>query len=113
MTDETSSRRGCISLQHNKGVVEFRNVLLRPVESKSLKLAANWEEDWVKGEKEVGLLTVQPSENGLHIKGGLGKVQSKESFGDFWLQAKYKLSTPNVNTGIFFSLHRRQHVGRI
>jgi hypothetical protein len=102
LIDETSSRRGCISLQHNQGVVEFRNVMLRPVEPISLKLAANWEEDWVKGEKEPGALKVQPSDNGLRIQGGLGKVESKEGFGDFWLQAKYTLSKPEVNSGIFF-----------
>lgn len=101
MADETSSRRGCISLQHNQGVVEFRNVLLRPIGSRKLKLGENWEEDWVKGEKEAGGLKVDASASGLHLQGGLGKVQSKESFGDFWLQAKYTLAKPEVN-GIFF-----------
>ena len=102
MTDETSSRRGCISLQHNQGVVEFRNVLLRPIASRKLKLGENWEEDWIKGEKEAGSLKVDASASGLHLQGGLGKVQSKESFGDFWLQAKYSLAKPEVNSGIFF-----------
>jgi Domain of Unknown Function (DUF1080) len=102
LIDETSSRRGYISLQHNKGVVEFRNVLLRPIESKPLKLAANWQEDWVSGEKEPGTLKLEPSDKGLRVQGGLGKVQSKESFGDFWLQAKYTLAKSEVNTGIFF-----------
>lgn len=102
LTDDTSSRRGCISLQHNQGVVEFRNILLRPIEAKSLRLASDWEEDWLKAEKEPASLKVEPTQQGLHIQGGLGKVQSKESFGDFWLQAKYSLGSPEVNSGIFF-----------
>lgn len=102
IADETSSRRGCISLQHNQGVVEFRNVLLRPIAPRSLKTSAGWEEDWVVGEKEPGTFKVQSSAEGLHLQGGLGKVQSKSSFGDFWLQAKYTLAKPEVNSGIFF-----------
>ncbi|MFO0939241.1 MAG: DUF1080 domain-containing protein [Pirellulales bacterium] len=102
IADETSSRRGCISLQHNQGVVEFRNVLLRPIAPRSMKMTSGWEEDWVVGEKEPGVLKVASSGDGLHLQGGLGKVQSKSSFGDFWLQAKYTLAKPEVNTGIFF-----------
>lgn len=102
IADETSSRRGCISLQHNQGVVEFRNVLLRPINANPLKLGSNWEDDWSKGEKEPGSLKVEATSNGLHLQGGLGKVQSKNSFGDFWLQAKYTLAKPTVNSGIFF-----------
>ena len=100
--DTTSSRRGCICLQHNQGVVEFRNVLLRPLIREQLKVTSDWQQDWVTAEKEPGLLKVQSTEAGLRIQGGLGKVQSKESFADFWLQAKYTLATPQVNTGIFF-----------
>jgi hypothetical protein len=102
MTDDSSSRRGFISLQHNQGIVEFRNVLLRPIGSQKIKLDSSWQEDWTTGEKEPGTLKVSSSETGLRVQGGLGKVQSRKSFGDFWLQTKYTLASPEVNTGIFF-----------
>lgn len=99
MTDPT----GHISLQHNEGKVEFRNILLRPiVDGTSLKLDDNWQEDWEKGEKEGATLTVTPVDSGLQMEGGLGKLQSKNSYGDFVLHAEYSLANPDVNSGIFF-----------
>jgi len=102
MLDDTSNYRGHISLQHNEGVVEFRNIMLRPLASREFKVGSDWGEDWVIGEKDPGTLTVESKQNGLSIRGGLGKVQTKESFGDFWLHAKYTLASPQVNSGIFF-----------
>jgi hypothetical protein len=100
--DDTSSRRGHISLQFNEGVVEFRNILMRPIKRDSLSLDADWQNDWIVGEKEPGSIEVVPSSSGLRITGGLGKVQSRQSYGDFWLQTRYRLASPNVNSGIFF-----------
>jgi hypothetical protein len=100
--DDSSSRRGHISLQHNEGVVEFRNILLRPIERQELKLDGDWNEDWVFQEKAPGTMQVEPTPEGLRIKGGLGKVQSRRALGDFWLQAQYALENPDVNSGIFF-----------
>jgi hypothetical protein len=102
MVDDSSSRRGHISLQHNEGVVEFRNILMRPITSTALRLDDGWQQDWIVAEKEAGSMKVQPSEKGLHIHGGLGKVQSKQSYGDFLLHAVYSLASPEVNSGIFF-----------
>ncbi|HAC92179.1 MAG TPA: DUF1080 domain-containing protein [Planctomycetaceae bacterium] len=102
MVDDSSSRRGHISLQHNEGVVEFRNILMRPITSTALRLDSQWQQDWTVAEKEAGSMKVQPSEKGLHIHGGLGKVQSKQSYGDFLLHAVYSLASPEVNSGIFF-----------
>lgn len=102
LIDDTSSYRGHISLQHNEGVVEFRNILMRPLASRTLELGSNWQDDWITQEKDAGTLKVQPNEGGLQIVGGLGKVQTKDSFGDFLLKARYTLANPQVNTGIFF-----------
>lgn len=100
--DGTSSRRGYISLQHNSGRVEFRNIMMRPVSAEPLKLAADWEEDWTKTEKEEGVFNVEVADEGLKLSGGLGQLQSNRDFGDFVLQAKYSLASPDVNSGIFF-----------
>lgn len=102
LVDDTSSYRGHISLQHNEGVVEFRNILMRPLSARSLKLGSDWQGDWITEEREAGKLTVQSVPDGLQVRGGLGKVQSKDSFGDFLLQAQYTLASPQVNSGIFF-----------
>jgi hypothetical protein len=102
MKDSTSSRRGYISLQHNAGRVEFRNIMLRPVAAEPLKLAADWEEDWSRSEKEDGVFHVELADEGLKLSGGLGQLQSKRDFGDFVLQAKYSLARPEVNSGVFF-----------
>ncbi len=100
LTDKTKLGRGHISLQHNQGRIEFRNIWLRPISQKHLLLDQDWEKDWTKSEKEKLTVTVVPE--GLHLQGGLGQLQSKADFGDFLLQAKYKLAQPQVNSGIFF-----------
>ena len=100
LTDKTKLGRGHISLQHNQGRIEFRNIWLRPILQKHLKLDRDWEQDWAKSEKEK--LTVAVVPDGLHLQGGLGQLQSKADFGDFVLQAKYKLAQPQVNSGVFF-----------
>jgi hypothetical protein len=102
LVDDSSSYRGHISLQHNEGVVEFRNILMRPIASRELKLGSDWQEDWITAEKDAGTMTVEPKQDGLSIRGGLGKVQTKDSFGDFLLHTKYTVASPQVNSGIFF-----------
>lgn len=93
---------GHISLQHNSGKVEFRNVLLRPLDGELLSTDKEWESDWELSTKEEAEVTVEVRENGLEVNGGLGQLQSKEDYQDFFLQASYTLATPEVNSGIFF-----------
>ena len=100
---QTVDPMGHISLQHNEGKVEFRNILLRPIlDGTTLALDDEWEKDWIKEEKEGATLTVTPEEMGLKMEGGLGKLQTKQSFGDFVLHAEYTLANRDVNSGIFF-----------
>ena len=101
-TDDSGLRHGHVSLQHNEGRVEFRNVRLRPLDAAKLKLDANWEEDWVKSAKEGVEFGAQVTQDGLKVTGGLGQLQSKSDWGDFILQATYQLARPDVNSGIFF-----------
>jgi hypothetical protein len=102
MEDIQSSPTGYISLQHNEGHVEFRNILMRPVDSTALKLGENWQDDWTASEKEAGTFQTIATSDGMQLKGGLGQLQSKQEYGDFILQAKYTLAAPEVNSGIFF-----------
>lgn len=100
--DDSRLGAGHISLQHNEGRAEFRNVLMRPVNFRSLKLGEDWQEDWTESHKEGVEFSVTPTAEGLKVVGGLGQVQSKADFGNFMLQAKYQLAKPEVNSGIFF-----------
>ncbi len=93
---------GHISLQHNSGRVEFRNILLRPIDLRELNLGESWEQDWTFAEKEADTLKINSDRDGLHLHGGSGQVQTKQAFGDFFLQARYTLARPDVNSGIFF-----------
>ncbi len=102
LDDAEVSPTGHISLQHNEGRVEFRNVLMRPLELTELKLGEGWEEDWTLSEKEPDTFKATPTEEGLRLTGGSGQLQSKQSFGNFFLQARYTLARPDVNSGIFF-----------
>ncbi|MCA9193791.1 MAG: DUF1080 domain-containing protein [Planctomycetales bacterium] len=102
LEDSSSLRPGHISLQHNSGRVEFRNVLLRPISGQTLKLGDDWETDWTKSEKESDQLAVEVKQDGLHLQGGLGQLQSKSDWDNFILQASYTLAKPEVNSGIFF-----------
>ena len=101
--DDSGLRDGHISLQHNEGRVEFKNVRLRPLDgATSMKLDASWEKDWDKSAKEGAEFIAEVSETGLKVTGGLGQLQSKSDWGDFILQATYQLAKPEVNSGIFF-----------
>jgi hypothetical protein len=102
LEDITVASNGHISLQHNSGQVEFRNILLRPIELKELNVGKEWEQDWTRSEKEPDTFAVTVVEDGLKLTGGLGQLQSKQAYGDFFLQARYTLAQPEVNTGIFF-----------
>lgn len=100
--DDSKLKQGHIALQHNSGKVEFRNILLRPLGAKKLRLGADWQEDWTKSEKEPDTFKAEVTQDGLRLTGGLGQLQSKTHWGDFVLQACYKLTNPDVNSGIFF-----------
>ncbi len=102
--DDSNLRDGHISLQHNEGHVEFKNVRLRPLTdgATSMKLDADWEKDWDKSAKEGAEFSAEVTDAGLKVTGGLGQLQSKSDWGDFILQATYQLAKPEVNSGIFF-----------
>lgn len=93
---------GHISLQHNAGRVEFRNILLRPLNLQELQLGEKWQEDWTLSEKEPDTFEASVTDDGLKLLGGSGQLQSKQDFGNFFLQARYTLAKPEVNSGIFF-----------
>ncbi|MEC7679157.1 MAG: family 16 glycoside hydrolase, partial [Planctomycetota bacterium] len=90
---------GKIGLQHNSGRIEFRRVMLRPLDLKSLLDSdlALWKQypdmDAKYSVTEAGWMRVQ---------GGSGQIETSEQYDDFVLLAEYKLPTPEMNSGIFF-----------
>ena len=102
LDDFVSAATGHISLQHNVGRVEFRNILLRPIGSTQLQLNDDWETDWELSTKDDAMVDVEVAKEGLFVSGGLGQLQSKEDFQDFFLHGSYTLKKPEVNSGIFF-----------
>jgi hypothetical protein len=102
LDDFEAAPTGHISLQHNEGKVEFRNIMLRPINLTPLKLDEQWQKDWTLSEKEPNTFTAEVVDDGMRLVGGLGQLQTKDQFGDFFLQACYTLDRPEVNTGIFF-----------
>lgn len=101
-TDPHPLARGYISLQHNSGAVEFRNILMRPLGMKELPVGADWASAWSKQAKPGAEFNATGGDQGLRLKGGSGQVESNEQWDDFVLQATYQLATPSVNSGIFF-----------
>ncbi len=98
-TDENPLPPGRIGLQHNRGPVEFRNIRLRPLGLTSLldqELS-----QWKKYPEMSGEFSTT-DEGWLHVQGGPGQLETKESYEDFVLLAEYKLPTADSNSGIFF-----------
>ncbi len=81
-TDPNGLEAGRIGLQHNSGRVEFRKVMLRPLGFESLldQDLSNW-----KQYPEMDARFTVTDEGDLHVQGGSGQLETKESFGDFVL----------------------------
>ncbi len=100
-TDENPLERGFIGLQLNKGRVGFRNIRLRPLSMESLVddgSPGNWNQEKLGG----SIAEFSAEEKCLKLTGGPGQLESRESFGDFVLQARCRSDRAGTNSGIFF-----------
>lgn len=90
---------GRIGLQKNSGKIEFRKLILRPLNMKSLfngKDLAGWRE--VPGSKSEFIV-----ENGeIQVKNGLGFIETDQTFEDFIFQAQAISHADELNSGFFF-----------
>lgn len=130
-TDPMPLPAGRIALQHNQGRVAFRNILLRPLGFRPLLASADTQpapegsegsegtetpeelkaEPTEAGEDRLALWKQYPEMEGkfeidadgnLHVRGGLGQLETREEFADFALLAEVKTAGPEQNSGIFF-----------
>ena len=90
---------GKIGLQHNSGRIEFRRVMLRPLDLKSLLDSdlALW-----KQYPDMDAKYSVTESGWMRVQGGSGQIETSEQYDDFVLLAEYKLPTPEMNSGIFF-----------
>jgi len=90
---------GFIGLQKNAGLIKFRNIFLKPLQTKSLfngKDLTGWRV--VPG----GVSEFTVKEGLLHVVNGRGFLETTEQFDDFILQAECRTNGKHLNSGIFF-----------
>lgn len=100
-TDDSDAPRssGFIGLQKNKGKIEFRKIMLRPLATKSLFNGTDltgWRE--VPGSKSK--FTVE--EGVIRCVNGQGFIETAETFGNFVFQGEAKTHAAELNSGYFF-----------
>ncbi len=101
-TDPRPLGRGHISLQFNKGQVEFRNIKLRPLGLKSIfdgKGLTGWRVH--PGEKNKSVFSVTP-EGWLNVRNGPGQLETDGQWADFALQLEVFCGGKGLNSGVFF-----------
>lgn len=90
--------RGYIGLQRNAGRAEFRNIFLRPLNTRSLFTGTDLT-GWrvVPGSRSSFHVT----EGALHVLKGRGFLETVATYGDFALQAEVRTAGKQLNSGIF------------
>ena len=98
--DPNPRLRGNIGLQHNRGEIAFRNVRLKPLETKPIfngKDLTGWNTD----KAEASEFKVTP-DGELQVLNGRGQIESDASYGDFLLQLECFVNGDALNSGVFF-----------
>jgi hypothetical protein len=91
--------RGLIGLQKNAGKAEYRNVFLRPLATKPLFNGKDLE-GWRVVPGGSSRFTVV--EEAIHVENGRGFLETRQTWGDFVLQAQARTNGAGLNSGIFF-----------
>ncbi len=102
-TDAKPILRGLIGLQHNSGRVEFKNIKLKPLGTKSIfngKDLGGWKMFPGEG-KNKSVYTVTKAGD-LNVKNGPGSLESEGQYGDFVLQLEVFSNGKHLNSGVFF-----------
>ncbi len=99
-TSQAKLTSGYIALQKRIGDVEFKNIILKPLNLQPLfegKSLDNWQ--LVPGGKASFDVTKDQT---LLAQGGAGFLETIETYQDFLLQLDAKTLADNVNSGVFF-----------
>ena len=93
-------RRGRIALQHNEGMISYRNSRLKPVGAKSMfngQDLTGWNTDRAESSRfEV------TDEGEMRVLDGRGQLESDGQYGDFALQLECRVDGDGLNSGVFF-----------
>lgn len=100
-TDESDHVRltGQVGLQFNSGRIAFRNVLLRPLDFRSL-----FDGNSLTGWRDVPGTQSEFSvrDGAIHVENGPGFLETEDVFGDFILQIEARTNGDALNSGVFF-----------
>ena len=99
-TDPKPLGRGFIGLQCNSGKVEFRNVKLKPLGTKSLFNGKDLS-GWKTYPDMQSRFAVTP-EGWLNVKDGRGQLETEGQYDDFTMQLEVFVNGEALNSGIFF-----------
>ena len=92
--------KGHIGLQFRKGEIEFRNIRLKPLGTKSIFNSRNLA-GWNTDHAESSRFEVTPRGE-LRVLDGRGQIESEQSYGDFLLQWECYVNGDALNSGVFF-----------
>ena len=92
--------RGYIGLQLNQGAIAFRNLALKPLNTRSLLDGPSLDR-WNTSQKLESTFEVT-QQNELRILNGKGQIESKDLFGDFIFSMRCKTNAVGLNSGVFF-----------
>jgi len=98
--DPTPIGRGYIGLQLNQGAIAFRNIALKPLNTRSL-LDGQSLDQWDTSQKLKSTFELT-KQNELRILNGKGQIESKAAFGDFIFSMQCKTNAIGLNSGVFF-----------
>ena len=99
LANDQFPRKGYIGLQHNSGAVQFRNIVVKPVQDQSIfdgRTLAGWKTD----QRLESQFAIEGGE--LKMKGGRGQLESKERYADFIFSAHIRTNAQGLNSGVFF-----------
>lgn len=98
--DSGGIRRGFIGLQFNAGPIKFRNVLLRPLNTKSIFNGKDLTE-WNDSQTMESTYSVTDAGE-LKVIGGRGQLESKIQLANFVFSMQCRTNSLGLNSGVFF-----------
>ena len=99
-SDAKPLHRGRIGLQLNEGLVEFRDIKLKPLQLEPLfngKDLTGW-----KTYPDMASKFTVTEEGWLNVQDGRGQLETERMLGDFVLQLQCLTHAKSLNSGIFF-----------
>ncbi len=99
-TDPKPTGRGFVGLQFRRGLIEFRNVKLKPLGLTSMfngKDLTGW-----KTYPEMKTVCTVTPEGWIHVQNGRGQLESLGQYADFTMQLECFINGEKINSGVFF-----------